>query len=302
MNIISRTLLAGFMACPFLGFAQQVPLFQFTLHFQDSIGNKDSIVLGYDPSASSQDINPQFGEALITSPFDSIFEVRVMHGDDSQAKTYKKVIEDMEGGTPFDTCITAFYSKIIINAKFPPVRITYDSTLFPVGICRNVILSPHWGIFTLPEWWHACEYYCMGSTSRYVEDLSPPSPQCWNYLHTEKEVEGQGLKMLPGLFFATFSGPGPCNDTTFLAAKDASTNGFGILNPNPVQEYFTIQVPPGSKVHTSVSDITGRPMLCPFTLSEDVLQFDAKGLSPGVYFILLQTEKDKRAVYKFVKV
>lgn len=301
MKILPAILWAGFMVCPLLGIAQEIPLFQFTLHFEDNIGNQDSVIIGYDSGASSQDLNEQFGEIWLTAPFDSVFEVRVIHGDDGQNRTSKKSIEHME--MSLDSCILAFHTKIIINAKFPPVQISYDSILFPIGTCRNVILSPEWNIFFLPQWWDVCDYHCMAGASMYSTDLvvPPPATNCWNRLFIEKEVEGQGLKMLPGLFFATFFGHGPCNDTTFLAVEDGIDFGFGTLIPNPVREKFSIQVS-SDDVQASINDMTGRLIICAFTVSSGVAQFDVSNLNPGMYFVSFKTGDGRKGVYKFLKV
>lgn len=54
---------------------QPTAMFEATIWFEDAAGNRDSIVVGYDTLAT-EDIDPAFGEAEITSPFDSVFEVR----------------------------------------------------------------------------------------------------------------------------------------------------------------------------------------------------------------------------------
>ncbi len=144
-----------------------------TVYFEDSLGNKDSLVLGYDPDASSQNLNPQFGEILLTAPFDSVFEVRAIHGDDGQDRTVKKVIEDVDI-LPWDSCALPARSKILINAKYPPIKITYDSTIFPITSCGNTILSRNKDMFFIPEWWDACGYHCMAGSSGYVEHFGPP--------------------------------------------------------------------------------------------------------------------------------
>jgi len=303
MKAITRILLASFIACPVLSVAQEIPLFQFSLYFEDSLGNKDSLVLGYDPNASSQNLNPQFGEIVLTTAFDSVFEVRVIHGDDGQNRTTKKAIEDVDI-LSWDSCALSAYSKILISAKFPPVKISYDSTLFPVSSCRNVILSRNWDMFFIPEWWDACGYHCMAGSSGYIEHFGPPQPEplCWNFYAPVKEVEGKGFKSLHGLFFTTFYGSGPCNDPTFLAAKDARNIGFGTLNPNPVRDHFSIKVPSEGGLQAMVSDVAGRVVACPFTVSEASAEFDVGNLSPGLYFVALQTEKGSQAVYKFIKI
>lgn len=49
------------------------------LYFEDVFGNKDTLIIGYDPDISwnKYAIKPQFGEVPITEPFDSTFEVRL---------------------------------------------------------------------------------------------------------------------------------------------------------------------------------------------------------------------------------
>jgi len=301
MKILAHILLASFTTCPLLGFAQQVPLFQFTMHFEDSIGNRDSVVLGADPDASTFGIDTQFGEVVITDPFDSIFEVRVIHFDDFDEKFLKILIVDDD--TSFN-CAIDIPAKIVINTKYPPVKITYDSTIFPINSCGNLILSRNWDMFFIPEWWDACGYHCMAGSSGYVEHFGPPQPEplCWNFYSTKKEVEGQGLKSLHGLLFTTFYGPGPCNDPTFLAAKDVRDIGFGTLNPNPVREHFIIKVPSEGGMQAVISDVAGRVVACPFTVSEASAEFDVGHLSPGLYFVALQTEIRSQAVYKFIKI
>jgi hypothetical protein len=253
-------------------------------------------VIGYDPSASSQQPNAQFGEIVLSAPFDSVFEVRVIHGDDSQERTLKKAVEDADtdGG-----CALAFFTKIIVQAKYPPVRIRYDSTIFSAGTCRNIVLSAEWNLFLLPEWWDVSEYYCIGSSPVLEDGFQHPIE--FGYLSVEKEVEGQGLKMLPGLFHAMFYGPGPCNDPTFLDAKETGGTAQILLSPNPAQDWVSLQIPPGRIAQATVRDAAGRMFLLPSATSGGRMDFDVGSLLPGLYFLMLHTEHGRQAVYKFVK-
>jgi hypothetical protein len=62
----------------FTSTAQKTPFFLTTFYFEDAIGNIDSIEVGYDLTAK-QTGNPDFGEVTDLSPFDSIFDVRVVN-------------------------------------------------------------------------------------------------------------------------------------------------------------------------------------------------------------------------------
>lgn len=57
------------------------PLFQTVIWFEDAVGNRDSVNIGFNLEAKWDTLNPNFGEALLDTPFDSIFEVRVSHLD-----------------------------------------------------------------------------------------------------------------------------------------------------------------------------------------------------------------------------
>jgi hypothetical protein len=145
----------------------------------------------------------------------------------------------------------------------------------------------------------------MAGSSSYVEDfIAPPLPNtCSDRLLIEKEVEGQGVKLLPGLFYTMFSGPGPCNDTTFLSSPDISPPGFGALQPNPAGDFCSVQVPEGATIQAQGWDISGRPVACPHTTVNGAVQFEMAHLPPGLYFLRLQMqgENGRSAVYRVVK-
>jgi hypothetical protein len=108
--------------------------FSFELYFEDALGNKDTLVLGYDPLATDS-VDVAFGEVnIINQPWDNIFEVRA-----SEAKTNwnsapsnyqsKKQIIDK-------TCDFDFDVLINIVAMNYPVTIYWDTTAFITDSCR----------------------------------------------------------------------------------------------------------------------------------------------------------------------
>jgi len=108
---VAILLLPGFM------YAQQTPQFQITLQFEDAIGNKDSIIVGYDETASSDQLNTQFGEVLIDTPFDSVFEVRAMHGDVNQPLETSKIIIGHLETSSGNSCGAMEFIRIMINSE-----------------------------------------------------------------------------------------------------------------------------------------------------------------------------------------
>lgn len=300
-NIVT-ILFTCLFACPFGIRAQVTPLFQTTFYFEDSLGNRDSVILGYDTVASSQNFNFIFGEEDLILPFDSIFEVRAIHGDDQFMRTSKKVIEHVS--IPFfDTCELPFHTKIIIQAKYPPVKILYYGANFPEQSCKNVIVSPEWNIFLLPQWWDVCKYQCLSGGTEYLEDFIVPEPFgiCANWLFVEKEVLGKGVQLLPGLFLATFYGPGPCNDSTFVSAGEIATTEMPLPWPNPAVDHFFLKPPDGVRVEAELLDIMGRKMACAITPHEGGLRFDVGALPKGLYLVSVWREDGSgRALRKLV--
>ena len=50
--------------------------FETSFFFEDALGNRDTIVIGADPTADEL-VNTHLGEMLLIEPWDSAFEVRV---------------------------------------------------------------------------------------------------------------------------------------------------------------------------------------------------------------------------------
>jgi hypothetical protein len=74
-----KLLFLMFFVLPAICYSQEE--FSFELYFEDAIGNKDTLLLGYDPLATDS-IDVAFGEVnIINQPWSSVFEVRA--GDDN---------------------------------------------------------------------------------------------------------------------------------------------------------------------------------------------------------------------------
>jgi len=297
-NLVS-TLLAVFMACqPFLYSQTVAPMFEMPLYFEDAVGNKDTLIVGYDTAASSQNLNLQFGEELIDFPFDSVFEVRAIHWDDDDLATSKKIIEWHTINGPDVPCSGSTGPNIIISAQYPPVTIRYDSTLFGSGSCReNAILSPDWGIYTLQYWWDAY-HYCLRNTSEITDSLLDNFGGA-RFIE-ELEVEGQGIQELPG-FFLTFWGWGPCNDF-MIGTEEHLEAAWGEASPNPANDWVNIKIPKSFKVAgTALFDAVGRWVECPVFFQGSEAQVDVKALNRGLYFLVATGTDGRRVQFKFLK-
>ena len=141
--------------------------FEMTFYFEDAVGNKDSLVLGYDADASYTSINSLLGEVAITTPFDSVFEVRAYHYNDPLKRTSKKIIENYD--TNSIGCIVTGFGMIVPVVKHPPLLMYYDKTKFNNFCYKRGIILFNNNLFEflgplelsdIPEY----TYYCLGGS------------------------------------------------------------------------------------------------------------------------------------------
>lgn len=216
-------------------FSQSTPIFQMPLFFEDAVGNKDTLIVGYDTSKVTYYYNNKFDGPPLNSPLDSIFEVRAFHFEDNVlTESSKKIITHLDlWDTSVEDCGVTAYFKMVVSCKYPPIKISYDSTLLNPGSCQsNTIISPDWLLFFIQFWWKADLYYCLGNSSSITDSLNFQGQK----FEVNAEVEGKGMKTLPGLFMV-FRDWGPCTDPSLLAAKSASTLSIPLsVSPNPVHQ------------------------------------------------------------------
>lgn len=133
-NLTTISLLLFFYAFNTLGQEE----FSFQLNFEDSQGNKDSVIVGYDDSASDG-IDFTFGEQnIISQSWDTILDVRLSEQLSYQNSlapmpppsfhTKKQVVEK--------TCNNIFEFNVTLNlvATYYPIEVSWDSTLFVSAI------------------------------------------------------------------------------------------------------------------------------------------------------------------------
>lgn len=122
--------------------------FSFQLFFEDSLGQRDTLVLGYDQNATDS-IDVAFGESnIISTPFDTVFEVRISdydftaHGlymdDPANFQTPIQIKEKDCAGSDFPLISVLN----LINANFP-VKVYWDHTAFDHP-CRQKSFITDW--------------------------------------------------------------------------------------------------------------------------------------------------------------
>ncbi len=153
--------------------------FSFSMYFEDSLGNKDTLIIGYDINGDTDVILSEFGEENIAdTPWGPDFDVRISNrvdteyyqiSDEPLFHSKKKIVEmdcDQENLHPD----IRPYVAIDIKTDNWPVTLSWDSSLFE-NCCRSNSLFTSWG----PEtWWDA------GQT---------PSGFDWVFLNEQEQLE-----------------------------------------------------------------------------------------------------------------
>jgi Secretion system C-terminal sorting domain len=285
--------------------AQNSPQFSMPMWFEDAIGNKDTIIIGYDTTASFEKFNTLLGEKLLQNPFDSVFDVRVTHGDNSFKEGFSKTIIGHCEKYPNVNCFVSEGIKIIINAKYYPIKVSWDIDKLVQNSChRGSLLSPDTEIFLLENWWDARAYHCAAYKNQIIDDFSYETNIDAGWLRYETKVEGQGIKSLPGYYFV-FNAGYECQQL-----DSEETNIFNHLSkiyPNPVEDEAILESNQNlwaitEPCHLRVYAMDGR--LVQEATQETIegnLTFSTKNLQQGIYLLQVSQTNGRQLTTKFVK-
>lgn len=123
--------------------------FSFPLYFEDATGNRDTLILGYDPNATDS-IDPEFGEInIVDQPWKDQLDVRTgevkYYGDwENVAPLYESKIQIVEKMCNFEQKI-----NIVAWCNHFPLIIKWDTSLFKNNNCVTGSLLNTWQYF---EW------------------------------------------------------------------------------------------------------------------------------------------------------
>lgn len=291
--------------------AQPTAQFETTFYFEDAIGNRDSVIVGYDTLAT-HDIDPEFGEMEILAPFDSVFEVRAGHFDwPWREKLSKKIIDRGSiavGPNPPEDCYSGGRIFIFVWATHQPVKVWWDRPTFLNSRCyRASALLNHWvdelagpiAPENIPP-----EYACLAAEDSIFFDMSEEyltADSSMARISLEKEVQGLGEQTIFGLRFFPASTPfdySPCYWVT--ATREAAEPQGLLIYPNPTSGEVNIQLPEG--VEVLLIELYGaNGALLRQQRNVQQAQFNLSGLPSGIYQLLVMGSDGKRYWERVVK-
>ena len=283
----------------------KIPSFQMPIYFEDAKGNKDSIVVGFDESADYTKIDSLFGEDELLTPFDSVFDVRIVKSSasfDSPITGKKRIRRVSNNSFPLFSRLS-----ILINAKYNPIKITHKIDLLKSETIMNraVLSKITLGLATTP-WWESTndDWECLaGQQELYIDVSKKKNGQSLTNVRFY-EVQGQSTaQKIPYLTFSQFGDGPPCD--VILDSEELTQNGITVaVFPNPVQNTFRLSLSEnieGQKLKLRIIDSFGKIVKeqSHFNQTDDI---DVQTIPSGFYFLQLSNEKKIVAFSKFVKI
>lgn len=285
----------------------QTPEFETTFYFEDAVGNKDSVVVGYDPSVPGytsgkpNGFDPQFGEIPKQEPFDTILDVRIdpsRHGWEPLF-FYKRMIGFCEKLLPAQTCYGGTAGAFVISNKYPPLKISYSQKAFGIPNHTGSFMTITWffdavGDQALESW----NYFCLSDTGEHTIDFSDSAyvNGVWPLKKGDVPMKGDYLASLPQINF--YIGGGECLFHT--GTKEVKLKTLQAY-PVPTQDLLNINLPDKNKItnhNIVIYDLLGRAQKVLTTQVDDqTLQLDVSHFDPGYYFGIISNDY----LFKFIK-
>ena len=244
--------------------SQETPDFLTYIAIEDAIGNTDTLWIGQDEEANNHEINEQFGEKEITEPFDSLLEIRGIHGfaSELEEKFSKTIVEKAEK----EDCHWFVGTRMYIHAKYPPITVHWDSTYFAENVCyANTILAVHNFMYFIQYWHEAQPLHCMSTSYSYTDSLAYDGEEDFEDINTfayliskDWEVEGQGVKTINGFIVVTFLGDYEC--LVLLDNEEIPINEKVEVYPSITEDQLFIDTDL-TKYTVSLLDSQGREVL-----------------------------------------
>lgn len=267
--------------------------FSFNLYFEDGQGNKDTLVLGYDASATDS-IDANFGEVnIISQAWDSVFEARCVNFDPdwythtpNYSTTFhtKKQIIEYSYCPPYNS--NHYYSNaigvMVKNAK-PPFVMHWDSILFQ----DSSIVSSGFQMYHI-----ICDAYPKASASDSLV-FERASGTVQNYY-----IENNDTLWFLAFNFASYN-------TTGINTITHTKNTLSVY-PNPASSQLNIKVPSLYKQQTLriiVYNSQGKEIdKSDIPKNTETVNLNINKLPSGIYYLHMISAEIIVSIGRFIKI
>lgn len=225
----------------------QAQAFSFKMFFEDSAGNRDTIIIGYDPSGTDG-IDPQFGEInIVDVPLNTSLDVRItdewnnrfVSNIPGSFHTKTQIVEQKNCGDAYTI------NSIDIFTDNWPVTVSWDSTLFADTCLEGSLFT---SVMPL-GWWDTGGFLSFLTNTKSVSFTPNESDynEFYSYINNNNDTID--------VFWQTFGD----SAQFILSIKDLYHTPNIKIYPNPSDSDITIEADnPNIIKHIYIVDITGR--------------------------------------------
>jgi hypothetical protein len=277
--------------------AQSTPEFSFVLYVTDALGNRDSIVLGYDATATDT-ADALFGDSNIANTaIDSVLDLRIIRRESFLSLDYqsKNAIFKYSCDSAFDINNGRSTAFLMLRAKQYPVTFSWNIQQF-LG-ANNAC---HRGSF-LTSSEIIMQYANLNIPSTFNTMLSNSGSYTTNY--AASYIDYTTTMLNHGRVDTVFLMPFGFLDTAIEVGIDERRIAESLLvYPNPAKSYADVVVPTtaGEIAAVLVFDVQGQQISLPYSQAGERLSLNTSELAAGFYFCRLQAER-KTYQFRFVK-
>lgn len=276
-----------YLALSNLCFSQQ---FSFQIHFEDAIGNLDSLTIGFDPLATDS-IDAFFGEEnIIAQPIDSAFDVRITN------EWINRTYYSQEGTFHTKTQI-GYYNcgawtgepfAIDIHTDHWPVTAYWDSTLFTDECNLESVLTS----MTPAGWFDTgsisdlgVAWYSNQSSVTFTSNVQEWYSELLAYIDNDSDS-------IP-VFWTAIGGDGIAPNINNYDPTELT------LFPNPTSDIVRFDMSNQAKaiVDIKVFNSLGAPLQLRW--NQNILDFSS--VSTGIYWLLIMLEDGNHITTRVVR-
>lgn len=262
------------------------PTFSTPIYFEDGVGNRDTVTVGYD--FAQPGLTAAGGPTnLLNTPWDSIFEVRVYQRDANIRHEYKNITTWYSGGW---TTSGEFYGRVPtlylkFNIKYLPLKITLplagrqnnrciQETYIDVGYFWFAVTPPDQCPWVMNNRDTVTEYFSLDRTCGVSTHVTNSF-----YAFTVDSIEGGGVDSLREIYLFM-------NTPQWFVGNEEVTQEEGGIYPNPSGGSFVLDFGDLSSAIYQIHDALGRLVVSGQYQPQQQLSLE----QPGLYFVSVREE------------
>jgi len=253
------------------------------LFFEDAIGNKDTIEVGFDENATDT-VDVEFGEInIIETPLDRIFDVRITNEWDIRNGSFQTSLDTfhLKKQIAENSCNKGFEAiSVDIKAKHYPVKIECKSSDFLIDCIKGSVFTS-----VVPGgWWDTdsqSDLYrivlAQESEKTFSANFEGPIYGSYAYISNNDTLS---------VFWLVFA------DSRFVATNIRSRQDDDLMiYPNPFRDNFQIVIPNQNAQINSITmyNSIGKKILNESSTNNTSFRVNAEKLGSGLYFIHVKT-------------